>query len=213
MAEAHVHLQYESFESQTHAARLGMWLFLVSEILLFAGLFVLYASYRAAHPQVFAQAVGHAKIFLGTAMTFLLVTSSLTATLAVDAVREDRARRALGWLGATVGLGVIFLALKGTEWAMHLGEGARPGIYYAFEKLPVAGGNAFYTLYYMTTGLHALHLAGGILFLAGMVWAVRRGRVHARYPTPLELGSLYWHLVDVIWMFLFPMFYLMRWGA
>lgn len=210
MADPRVHIQYASFEAQTHAARLGMWLLLVSEVLLFGGLFTLYASYRTAHPEVFGEAVRHGKIYLGTAMTFLLITSSLTVALAVHAVREDARGRAVRWLAATLLLGTAFLGLKGYEYALHVREGALPGVYYHFETLRDPAANVFYTLYYFMTGLHALHVLGGLAYLAGVAWAVRRGRVHARYATPAELGGLYWHLVDMIWMFLWPLFYLMR---
>lgn len=210
MADPRVHVQYASFESQTHAARLGTWLLLVSEVLLFAGLFTLYASYRTAYPQVFAEAVGHARLYLGSAMTLLLVTSSLTVALAVHELRSGAARGAGRWLLATLGLGALFLALKGYEYHTHVQEGALPGVHYHFEKLQEPGAALFFTLYYLMTGLHALHVAAGLLYLCGVAWAIRRGRVSARYPTSLEMGGLYWHLVDVIWLFLWPLFYLMR---
>lgn len=210
MAEARTHLQYESFEAQTHAARLGMWLFLVSEILLFSGLFVLYASYRTASPEAFAEAARHSKLWLGTGMTFLLLTSSFTVALGVYAVRHGRERQGARWLGVSAALGVAFLALKLHEYSLHAKEGLLPGVYYRSETLPDPAANAFFTLYYFMTGLHGLHVLGGVAALAACAWAVRSGRVDRRYPTPAELSGMYWHLVDAIWLFLWPMFYLMR---
>ena len=210
MTDPRVHIQYDSFEAQTHAARLGMWLFLASEVLLFSGLFVLYASYRTAHPEGFSQALHHARIWLGTGMTFVLLTSSFTVALAVHAARHGRPRPAGRWIAATLVLGVGFLAIKGYEYSVHVHERALPGIYYHFEKAPAPAANAFFTLYWFMTGLHGLHVIGGLFALGVCGLLLRRGRIGARYPTPLELTGMYWHLVDIIWLFLWPLFYLMR---
>jgi cytochrome c oxidase subunit 3 len=205
-----VHLQYQDFETQTHAARLGMWLVVISEVLLFSGLFTLYASYRAAHPHAFAAAARHTSLWLGTTMTYLLITSSLFVALGVRAVRVGGPGRSERWLGLAIAAGVTFLAMKGYEYAQHLREGIAPGVYYTFEGLPGAGASAFFTLYYLTTGLHAVHVLVGLLVLSVAVWGVRTGRFDEAYATPVELGGMYWHLVDAIWLFLWPMFYLMR---
>jgi cytochrome c oxidase subunit III len=209
---AHARLQphHADLGKQTHAARLGMWLFLASEVLLFSGLFALYASYRVGYTDVFRDAVGHTSLPLGTAMTGVLITSSLAVALALHAIRQGRVRGCLTWLYVCIGLGVVFLGLKAMEYREHALEGLLPGIYYDFEDLQERAAIVFYTLYYMMTGLHALHVIAGLVVLGAVAVAVRRRRYDATYHTPVELGALYWHLVDIIWIFLWPIFYLMR---
>jgi cytochrome c oxidase subunit 3 len=185
--------QYESLEHRHATAKLGMWVFLASESLLFAGLFAVFAAYRHAFPVEFAAAASHANVALGTANTYILITSSLTIALAL------RARsRLLVW--ATIALGGAFLILKGIEYAQHLSEGIAPGGWYAFAALPARGHALYFTLYYLLTGLHALHVIAGMIVLA---WVARRA-------DRLELGALYWHLVDLVWIFLWPLLYLIR---
>jgi cytochrome c oxidase subunit 3 len=202
-------IQFENLDKQVHAVRFGIWLFLASELLLFAGLFALYTAYRIEYPGGFAEGVRHSDLAIGTINTSLLVISSYTAASALRAIRRDARRAALGWLGATLALGTVFLALKGLEYSHHAAEGALPGAYYAFRELPDHGGQLFFTLYYFMTGLHVLHLAAAILVLAWLTWRVSRRRTTAAYHADLEAGVLYWHLVDCIWMFLYPMFYLL----
>lgn len=200
--------QFEDLEKQTHAARLGMWLFLGSETLLFAALFALYAAYRAMYPETFAEAAGHNAIAIGTINTVVLITSSLTVALSVGAIRAGLARKA-GWLlAASVVFGVAFLALKGVEYAAHFREGILPGSAYHFHEMASAGANRFFTLYYLLTGLHALHVIAGMVMLTVASAACFRGRYDADYHTPVELFGLYWHLVDIIWIFLWPLLYL-----
>jgi cytochrome c oxidase subunit 3 len=211
LSARHLAIQFEDVGKQTHAALLAMWIVVGSEVLLFAGLFALYAAYRAAAPShEWADAVRHTSLTLGTTMTFGLITSSLTVALAVDAMREGRARATGWWLAASVALGAIFLGLKGFEYALHVGEGIKPGVYFADPALPTHTGAIFFTLYYFMTGLHALHVIVGMILLAGCGWGVRRRAFDASYHTPLELSAMYWHLVDVVWIFLWPMFYLMH---
>jgi cytochrome c oxidase subunit 3 len=210
LAAARLQPHYANLEQQTGAARLGMWLFLASEVLLFSALFGLYASYRAAHHEIFAQAVRLTNARSGAAMTVVLVTSSLAVALALAALRTERPRQALRWLGAAIALGGGFLVLKGLEYREHLAAGLRPGLGYAFPELPDPAANEFFTLYYVMTGLHALHVIGGLIVLVVLARWLARQRIDAVYQTPLELGALYWHLVDAIWLFLWPMFYLMH---
>lgn len=210
MSEPHLHVQYESLAKQSHAAVLGMWTFLASEVLLFSALFALYAGYRVDHPELFAEAAGHNYVGLGAAMTLVLLTSSLAVALAVGGIRAGRRRWTTRWLAGSALLGALFLGLKLTEYWRHVHEGILPGRYYASEKLPEEGARLFFTLYYLMTGLHALHVAGGVVLLAGLAWWVRRGRMDRTWHTPVELGGLYWHLVDVIWLFLWPLLYLVR---
>jgi cytochrome c oxidase subunit 3 len=202
-------IQFEDLAKQVHAVRFGIWVFLASELLLFAGLFALYTAYRTEYPVGFTEGIRHSELTIGTINTSLLIVSSYTAASALRAIRGDARRAALGWLAATLALGTVFLALKGFEYSQHAAEGALPGVYYAFRELPDHGSQLFFTLYYFMTGLHVLHLVAAVLVLAWLTSRVSRGKTTAAYHADLEAGVLYWHLVDCIWIFLYPMFYLL----
>ena len=202
--------QFQDFEQQTHAAELGMWVFMASEALFFAGLFALYTAYRFEFGHGFAEAARHTDLGLGTTNTFVLLTSSVLVALAVHAARDGRMAAAGRRLAGTIVLGVLFLALKLLEYAHHFKEGFYPGPSYSNRELTSRAAHVFFNLYYAMTGLHAIHVTIGLILLAWVVWLVRTGRVDASYRTPLELCGIYWHFVDIVWVFLWPMFYLMR---
>ncbi|HEX2687661.1 MAG TPA: cytochrome c oxidase subunit 3 family protein [Kofleriaceae bacterium] len=209
-ATGSVQVQYDSLERQHATARLGMWVFLASESLLFAGLFALYAAYRFVYPVQFHAASAHANLVIGTVNTYLLLTSSLTMALAIHATRRSHRRRTVALLTATIALGLTFDVLKGIEYAGHLAEGLAPGGYYAFGALPARGVVLYVTLYYLLTGLHALHVTGGLCVLGWLAVRAQRGDFTPRSHIALELGGLYWHLVDLVWIFLWPLLYLIR---
>src|SRR5262245_21717315 len=163
--------QFEDLDKQAAAARLGMWAFLGSEVLLFTGLFALYAGYRTMYPIDFARAVAHDNVAIGTINTVVLLTSSQTVALAVRAIRMGRARLAAGLLGASVVLGLVFLALKAVEYGEHFREGIYPGSAYRLAELPTYGAKTFFGIYYLATGLHALHVTAGMCVLAVLGWA------------------------------------------
>jgi len=202
---------YEDREKQSHAARLAMWVFLASEVMFFAALFALYGSLRATHPAAFRAGAQHQSLALGTINTIVLITSSFTVALAVHSLRERRRGLAACLLVASATLGCGFLVLKGAEWATHFHEGIVPGPAYSFVSLPGHGVQVFFNLYFAMTGLHACHVVAGIVVLA---WLARRAAgARETGGTPelaVELGGLYWHLVDLIWLFLWPIFYLLR---
>lgn len=202
--------QYADLAEQHHALRLGMWVFLASELLLFSALFTLYAAYRVMYPAAFAAGVAHNSIVIGSVNMVLLATSSLTLSLGVSAIQADRGRRAALLIGATVALGFVFLGLKLAEWGMHVRVGIEPGASYHYAGLQGHEYVIFFTLYYLMTGLHAVHLLGGVAYLVVVGVGCWRGRYSAAYHTPVELGDLYWHLVHIVWVFLWPMLYLMR---
>ena len=202
--------QFENPIKQKEAARLGMWAFLGSEVLLFTGLFALYASYRAIYPAEFAAGVAHNDLFLGTTNTFILLTSSFTVAMAVHEIRQNRARLSAVLLFISVLFGAVFLALKFTEYAEHFREGIYPSARYHFAEMPGGAARIFFTLYYFMTGLHALHVTAGMTVLAWVGVCAWRRQYSPEYHTPLELGALYWHLVDVVWIFLWPCLYLMH---
>jgi cytochrome c oxidase subunit 3 len=201
--------QFQSLAQQTHAARLGMWMFVGSESLLFAGLIALYVAYRVMYGDDFAMAIHENTRGYGTLNTFVLITSSFTVALALGVVRAGRRRLGAALVAVTVGLGAIFLVVKGFEYAEHVREGALPGVLYHYAALPGAGARLFFTLYWFLTGLHALHVTGGLCALSWIGFRTWRDAYSAAYHTPLELTAIYWHLVDIIWIFLWPLLYLM----
>jgi cytochrome c oxidase subunit 3 len=201
-------VQFEDLTKQAHAARFGMWVFLGSELLLFAGLFALYTAYRAQHPAEFAEAVHHNNLLIGTTNTVVLIVSSFTVAWSIHALRGGRRRVVIAALAATLALGVLFLVFKGIEYGEHFAEGVYPGHYYASAELPGHGAQLFFTLYFFMTGLHALHMLGGLGVMSWLTSRVVRRRTTQASHIELELGALYWHLVDSIWIFLWPLFYL-----
>ena len=199
---------FESLDKQEHAVRLGMWAFIGSEVLLFAGLFALYTAYRAEYSGEFLEALHHNNLAIGTINTVVLIVSSFTVAWAVHSLAHGRRRACLISLGLTVALGAVFLALKAVEYGQHFQEGIFPGHHYASAELDTRGARMFFTLYYLMTGLHALHMIGGIGLMSWLMRRVARGRTNQAYHAELEMGGLYWHLVDSIWIFLWPLFYL-----
>jgi cytochrome c oxidase subunit III len=188
-------------------ARIGMWLFLATEILLFGGLFLLYAVYRVKFPGDFHAASQELSRFDGTLNTAILLTSSLAAVLAVFSLKEaGKPRRAMLFLGITIALGAAFLVVKGFEWAEKFRHGLYPNSARLLEHGP--GETLYFGLYFSMTGLHALHVIAGISVLSAMLIFLRRGTVSTQRPAPLDNAALFWHLVDIIWIFLFPLFYL-----
>jgi cytochrome c oxidase subunit III len=186
--------------------RVGMWLFISTEILLFGGLFLLYSMYRFKHPMDFHAGSHELSRLFGTINTLFLITSSLTIALAVHALRENRAKRAELFLLATIGFAFAFLVVKAFEWGAKFEHGLYPNA--AVLMARPKGEILYFGLYYMMTGLHAVHVIAGIGVLSFVFAWVKRGRVTAERPILLENAGLYWHLVDIIWIFLFPLFYL-----
>lgn len=211
MAERHtaegVKEWFESLEKQEHAARVAMWLFLASEILLFAALFGLYFSYRAMYTADFAHAIGHNYIAIGTINTIVLLTAGFFVAWGVHTMRAGRSRSTAFMLALAVGLGLLFIALKFVEYGLHWREGLLPGSYYAYAPMPGYGARLFFTLYWFLTGLHLVHLAVGIAIMTWLMVRALRGTMTARRHTALELGALYWGMVDAIWVLLYPLLY------
>ncbi|MGA2479762.1 MAG: cytochrome c oxidase subunit 3 family protein [Spirochaetia bacterium] len=196
-------------ENRDHSvgSRIGMWLFLLSEILLFGGLFLLYAVYRSKHPADFHAASLELSRFDGTLNTAILLTSSLTAVLAIFSLQsENRPKRTMLFLAATIAFGGAFLVVKAFEWTAKFEHGLYPGAAVLMAKPP--GEILYFGLYFTMTGLHALHVIIGMTILSVMLSFVRRGKATQERSAALENAGLYWHLVDIIWIFLFPLFYL-----
>jgi len=187
-------------------AKLGMWLFLFTELLLFGGLFLLYGAYLARYPHEFAAAGREMHLFFGTLNTVVLITSSLLVAMSVTAIQRDKRRAVLWLLGGTILCAAIFMFNKYLEWSAEIGR----GIYPDSPKLVAGppGESIFYSLYYLTVGLHGLHVLVGGALLAVVAVRVRQGRIHGGDYVLLENGALYWHLVDLVWIFIFPFYYL-----
>jgi cytochrome c oxidase subunit 3 len=200
--------QFDDAEQQVEASTLGMWTFLATEILFFGGLFLVYTIYRLAYPQAFAEASNHLDVVLGAVNTAVLIGSSLTMVLAVHSARIGSRRGLILFLLATLVLGGIFLGIKGVEYAHKFHEHLVPGADFRFTGADPRHAAIFFSIYFAMTGMHALHMiigAGLILTLVGMAW---RRRFSPEYFTPVEMVGLYWHFVDIVWIFLFPLLYL-----
>lgn len=187
-------------------AKLGMWLFLFTELLLFGGLFLLYAVYLKRYPQEFAAGGQQLNWILGGANTVILLTSSLFAAMSVSAIQRDERKRAVGLIGGTILCAAGFMVIKYFEWSAKIGHGIYPGSQHLKAGAP--GESVFFSLYYMTTGIHGLHVLIGGGLLSWIAWKVKSGGVNPDDYVLLENGALYWHLVDLIWIFIFPLYYL-----
>jgi cytochrome c oxidase subunit III len=198
---------FATLDVQNHAARLGMWLFLSTEILLFAGLFACYGFYRFNFPEAFAEGSRHLDLTMGTVNTIVLITSSFTAAMAVHYAKTSNNKMVTLMIALTLAMALAFLVIKGFEYQHKFHEGTLPGKYYT-GAMHVPGITLFFTVYFLSTGLHAFHVIIGMGILAWvMSRSMKRHFNHANY-TAVELGSMYWHLVDLVWIFLFPMLYL-----
>jgi len=187
-------------------SKLGMWLFLVTEMVLFGGLFIAYSAMRHRYPAEFHHAGIELNATLGIINTVVLLTSSLTVVLSIVATQRGEMKRAMGFLGTTLGLGAVFLVIKSIEWAAKFHHGLYPNSSHLATLPP--GEQVFYGLYFSMTGLHGVHVIAGMGVLAWVLWMMARAQVRPDRYIHLENAGLYWHLVDVIWIFLLPLFYL-----
>jgi len=202
MDEELVHTEHRDYTG----SKLGMWFFLFTEILLFGGLFLVYAVYRYVNAAEFHAAAAGLSVVLGTVNTAILLTSSLTMALAITAVQRGKLRASIGLQATTMVLGLVFLVNKYFEWSGHIHEGIYPN---APELLARGHGQIlFYGLYYVMTGLHGLHVVAGLTLIGIMLAMTTRGVIRESAYVRLENTGLYWHLVDLIWIYLFPLFYL-----
>jgi cytochrome c oxidase subunit 3 len=187
-------------------SKIGMWLFLFTEILLFGGLFLLYASYRHKFPAAFHSGGKTLDVFIGGLNTVVLISSSLTVALAITALRRGAKRFCLGLLGFTIACAATFMLNKFIEWSAKFHHGLIPGSEH-MAQLP-HGEAVFYGLYFAMTGLHGVHVVVGACVIAWVMLLIRRRRVTGEDYVVLENAGLYWHIVDLVWIYLFPLFYL-----
>jgi len=205
-------------QQQEDSASLGMWIFLGTEVMFFGGLFCAYLIYRLAYFGDFAAASQTLSWKLGATNTAVLICSSLTVVFAVYAAQQGKRTMLIGSLVLTIILGFAFLGIKATEYAEKFEKHHVPGPSFQFDNVPVPGhpgqmanrGHAqiYFALYFIMTGLHALHMIIGIGLFTWLLFAAWRGRFTPEYNTPVEMGGLYWHFVDIVWIYLFPLLYL-----
>jgi cytochrome c oxidase subunit 3 len=203
--------QFDDPEQQLRAVHLGVWAFLGTEVLLFGGLFAGYTVARLRFGREFAQASRHLYQSIGATNTAVLLVSSLTMALAVRSARLGLRRPTVGWLVATGALGAAFLALKALEYVLDIREGLLPG----GPMSPPAGADSphaelFLLFYWIMTGLHGLHVTGAVAMAGTLAWLVSRAPDPVRRANAVEAGGLYWHFVDVVWLFLLPLLYLVK---
>jgi cytochrome c oxidase subunit 3 len=199
---------FDSMAQQTEATTLGMWVFLATEVLFFGGLFATYAIYRAWYPAAFAAGSHELDVTLGTINTVVLITSSLTMALAVHAAQLGQRQLLMTFLILTMILGGVFLGIKSVEYYHKFAEHHVPGPGFQFEKEHLQHAQLFFSLYFVMTGLHAVHMIIGIGIMLVMLWWAWNGTITEEYSSPIEISGLYWHFVDIVWIFLFPLLYL-----
>ena len=195
-------------DTQEYAVRLAMWLFLGTEVLLFAGLFLGYTVYRHFYHETFHEASRTLSIVLGTTNTIVLITSSLTVALAYWAVKTGKNGLGAFLLVVTILCACGFLVIKGFEYHHKFEEGMLPGQFYHYAEITGPGANLYFTIYFLSTGLHAFHVIVGASVLAFVLKGLMKGKYGPKNYVAVELGGLYWHLVDLVWIFLFPLLYL-----
>ena len=200
---------FDDMAQQSEASTLGMWVFLVTEIMFFGGLFLAYLVYRHADPMGFQEASNHLNVKWGAVNTVVLIVSSLTMALAVRAAQTSAPPKVqVGWIVATMILGASFLGVKVIEYADKFEHHLVPGPNFVWEGKYPAGAEMFYSLYFCMTGLHALHMIIGLGIMTVIAIMAWRGTFDEEYYTPVEVSGLYWHFVDIVWIFLFPLLYL-----
>jgi cytochrome c oxidase subunit 3 len=215
--------QFDDMAQQRECFSLGMWLFLATEVMMFGGLFFAYTFFRWRAPEAFHAGSHHLNITLGTANTFVLLFSSLTMAMAVHAAAERKKKPLVLFLVITWLLGASFLGIKAVEWTTDYNEGLVPGVRWTYYEEPehqaqvqelaekrssVHDVEMYFVVYFCMTGLHAIHMIVGLGLVGTFTLLAARGRFTNGNDQPVEIMGLYWHLVDIIWIFLFPLLYL-----
>ena len=200
--------QFDDVEQQRSAADLGIWVFLATEILFFGALFAAYTITRIRYPEAFAVASRLTNVTLGSINTGVLLTSSLTMALAVRATKLGARKASVAFLSATIALGLVFLAIKGTEYYLDYVGHLVPALDFSHSGPHAGQVEMFFYMYFFMTGVHSLHMIAGIVVLGVLIAMACRRAFSPAYYTPVELGGMYWHLVDIVWIFLYPLLYL-----
>lgn len=203
----HAH-HFASADDEFEASKQGMWLFLVTEVLMFGGLFVAYAIFRGLYPEMFHEAHKMLQVKMGATNTLVLITSSITMACAVSATQRGQRSRAILLLVMTLILASCFLVIKYFEYAHKFADGLLPGGYFTNTELKEPKSSLFFSIYFMMTGLHGIHVMVGMCLITWMIIRTARREFGPNYYTPIELIGFYWHFVDLIWIYLFPLLYL-----
>jgi cytochrome c oxidase subunit 3 len=203
---------FDDLEQQKEAGTLGMWAFLATEIMFFGALMTCYAVYRSMYAEGFAAGSNHENLWIGCINTCVLLVSSFTVVLAVHAAENGDNRGIIRYLWITIVLGALFVAIKGYEWTHLFHESLVPGANFDAEGLIAPhlrpSAEMFFSFYFIMTGIHALHMIVGIGIVLWIISLARRRRFSREYYNPVEIGGLYWHFVDIVWIFLYPLLYL-----
>lgn len=202
--------QFDDLEQQHRADEFGMWVFLASEVLFFGGLLLTYGIYHRYYEEAFMAASRELDTLLGTLNTAVLLCSSLTMALAVDAAEKSQRRKLALLLATTIVLGSAFLGIKAYEYYTKYEHGLMPlaGLPFTYDGPSPNQAQLFFTLYFLLTGVHALHMAVGLAVLTTLLCLARRGRLLGDHASPVHIAGLYWHFIDIVWIFLFPLLYL-----
>lgn len=201
--------QFDDLDQQTEAAHLGMWLFLATEVLFFGGLFAAYMVYRFSYPRSFAAGSHELLMWAGAVDTVILLCSSFAMAMAVHAAQVGSRKLLVTLLLVAAVFGAGFLVLHGYEYFKDYSDHHIPGKSFRYDgPAPDNKVQLFFTLYFCMTGLHTLHVFIGVVALTVLAWFAWRGKFSKEYYTPVEVGGLYWHFVDMVWVFLFPLLYL-----
>jgi cytochrome c oxidase subunit III len=208
LARSGLQHHFDSLDQQHEASSLGMWVFLVTEVMFFGGIFTAYVVYRTFYPSAFADASRHLDITLGAVNTAVLICSSLTMALAVHGSQVGSRKALIAFLVLTALLGLTFLGIKAVEYADKFEHHLVPGSAFSYPGPDARQVQLFFSVYFAMTGLHALHMIIGVGVLSVLVIKASRGVYSAAYHTPVEVSGLYWHFVDIVWIFLFPLLYL-----
>ncbi|HRK01023.1 MAG TPA: cytochrome c oxidase subunit 3 family protein [Oligoflexia bacterium] len=199
---------FESADHEFETSKFGMWVFLVTEIMLFGGLFIAYGIYRGMYPEMFMEAHHALNKIMGAVNTVVLICSSLTMALAVGMAQRNERAKSAKLMMATLFFACMFLVIKYFEYSHKIHIGLLPGAFYNNPDITHPKAPIFFSIYFLMTGLHGLHVLIGMGLI---IWVLRRtmkGEFSSAYYTPVEIAGLYWHLVDLIWIYLFPLLYL-----
>jgi len=205
---AHLQNHYADSEQQRESAKLGMWIFLLTEVLLFGGLFVTYGIFRAWYPEMFFNAHKHLDVLLGSVNTIVLISSSVTMALAIRSLQVNSKQHAIMFLILTLLFAATFMVIKYFEYSHKIELGQLPGRMYTYTGVQGSNPHIFFSVYFAMTALHGLHVLIGMIVIGWVLYRTIKNHFSHEYYTPVEMTGLYWHLVDMIWIFLFPLLYL-----
>lgn len=206
--DSHVAHHFKDSKHQYESSKEGIWLFMTTEILMFGGLFVAYAIFNSLFSEMFAEGATHLDWRLGFINTLVLIFSSFTMALGVLYCQKDQIQKAAMALGATVLCGGIFMVVKYIEYSDKFAKGMLPGKFFSYEGAEAANLGLYFSFYYVMTGLHGIHVVLGMGLITWCLIRCLRGDFSSRYYTPVEGVGIFWHIVDLIWIYLFPILYL-----